>query len=404
MKYINYLLLSLIIFSCSNRDDSPNQEPQNLIITSFSPTSAREGDEVAFLGDNIDPTIIYRVSFNGIEGETTSVTDTEIVAIVPQGASSGEIVISYEGLTLDVGTIEIIEELDKLYGYLPIEGADCDALQIHNLNINTGELLHDIALLHNQSCYSALSSDFYREANIFVHSFTTRYGQGMPYGKACVIINLTTQEIYDWNLSDGADYDGSILAANDNKIYYSYRYYVDVDETYEIRVKDLDTGISNTLYNFHLDYMYDFKNSGFLHSTSELVFFTTNESGQPIFMKFNVTTSTLTSSNISEIYSNIFIATSERIFGVKNLGGDEHEIVEIDVASGNILSSLATITAREVQNIDYSLSSNSIFALLTETYNTQFLYKLNLNTGASTITPLDEQDQHLNFEGIYLND
>ncbi|SRX52637.1 hypothetical protein [Aequorivita sp. CIP111184] len=120
-------------------------------------------------------------------------------------------------------------------------------------------------------------------------------------------------------------------------------------------------------------------------------------------MKLNLDTSTLSIFNISDSYSSIFITTTERIFGVKSLGGDEHEIVEIDKASGNSLSILATISTREVRNIDYSLSSNRIFALLNKSFNNQFLYTLNLNDGTSITTPLDVEDQHLDFEGIYLN-
>ncbi|MCB0452314.1 MAG: hypothetical protein KDC94_05360 [Aequorivita sp.] len=379
-------------------------EEPTLLITSFSPTTAFTGDEVTFVGENIDPAITYAVFFNGIEGETASVTENEIVAIVPQGATSGEIEITYEDTTLNVGTIEIIAELDKLYGYLPIDGAGCEVLKIHNLDINTGELLEEIAMLYNQSCYSELSSNFFREANVFVHTFTTRYGQGLPYGKACSIVNLTTGANGGWTLSDGAIYDGSILAATNNKIFYMYRYYDGIDDIYEIRSSNLNHSNVTTLYEFPTNFIYDIKNSGFLPSTNELVFFTTNETGQPIFMKLNVETSALTSYNISETYSSIFITKTERIFGIKSLGGDEHEIVEIDKSTGNILSSLATISAQTVEKIDYSLSSNRIFALLRDTNYDQYLYTLNLDGGTSTNTQLDEQNNHKDFYGIYLND
>ncbi len=405
--FFTYLMMILILIGCSNNDENPIREtPKNLVISSYSPTAARVGDEVIFIGENIDPATIYKVLFNGIEGETTSISETEISATVPQGATTGEIVISYKDVTLDVGAIEIIEEieeLDKLYGYLPIEGADCEVLKIYNLDINSGMLLDETALLQNQSCYSYLSSNFYRESNIFVHTFVTRYGQGMPYGKACSIINLTTGTIGGWTLSNGGDLDGSVLAANDTKIYYIYRYYDSIDDIYEIRSANINHTNISTLYEFPTDFIYDIKNSGFLPSTNELIFFTKNESNQQIFMKLNVDTSTLSSFNISEIYSSIFITTTERIFGVKSLGGDEHEIVEIDKASGNNLSTLATISTREIRNIDYSLSSNRIFALLNESFNNQLLYTLNLNDGTSTTTPLDVEDQHLDFEGIYLN-
>ena len=155
-RFFTYLLMTFILIGCSNNDDNSSEEtPKNLVIISFSPISVMAGDEVIFVGENIDPTLTYRISFNGIEGETVNVTETEIVAIVPQEATSGEITISYGEKTLTVGTIQIIEELDKLYGYLPIEGGGCEVLKIHNLDINTGELRNEIALLYNQSCYSS---------------------------------------------------------------------------------------------------------------------------------------------------------------------------------------------------------------------------------------------------------
>jgi len=265
-------------------------------------------------------------------------------------------------------------------------------------------LLDEIALLHNQSCYSYLSSNFYRAANIFVHTFTTRYGQGMPYGKACVIKNLTTGATGGWTLSDGTDYDGSILAAHDNKIYHIYRYDDSIDDIYEIRSANLNGTNIQILHEFPTNFIYEIENSGFLPSTNELVFFTKDGSGQPMFMSLNVETSMLTSSNISEIYSSIFISTDERIFGVKSLSNGQQEIVEINSSTGNVLNTLAVISGMEIVNIDYSFSSNRIFALLNETNNQQHIYKLNLTNGNTTTIPLDEQDEHLDFEGIYLND
>ncbi len=399
-----YIAMVLILIGCSNNDENPTQEtPKNLIITSFSPSTAFPGNEVTFIGNNIDPTVIYTVSFNGIEGETTSVTATEIVAIVPQGATSGEIVISYEDVTITAGTIEIIEELDKLYGYFPVEGAGCEAFYIFSLDINTGALLEEQTLLQAYNCYWEGPSSFYREANIFTHTYWEYLAQGLDPAKRAVIKNFNTGDVHHLSLEYEPDITMSILAAHDNKLFYSYRNYIDTDEAYEIRVVNLATGSTQIIYEFPLDFTYNFKNSWFLPSTNELVFFTKNEVDQPLFLRVNVDTFTLNSTNISDTYSSIFITKTERIFGVKSLGGDEHEIVEIDKASGNILSSLATITAREVQNIDYSLSSNRIFALLRATNYDQYLYILNLNDGTSTTTLLNEQGEHKDFYGIYLN-
>ncbi len=406
MRILSVLLIIFFVVGCTNSDNETEASESQLVITSFAPLEASVGDEIVFVGENIDPAITYRISFNGIESETTSVTETQIITTIPQGATSGEVVIAYEDFALTVGTIEIveiIEEFDKLYGYLPIQGGGCDVLKIYNLDINTGILIDETAQLHNQSCYEYHSSNFYREANIFVHTFIIRYGQGMPYGKGCSIKNLTTGAIGQWTLSDGGDRDGSILAAIDNKIYYIYRYYDSIDDIYEIRSANINKTDVSTHYEFPTDFIYDIKQSGFLPSTNELLLFTANNTGQPILMKFNVETSSLNSTNISDTYTHIFITATERIFGVKSLGGSNHEIVELDKATGNIVNSIALVSAREVQKIDYSLSSNSIYALINEANNEQYLYKLHVDTGATSIVLLDEQNQHLDFEGIYLN-
>src|SRR5690606_15983038 len=163
-SYLTILGMSIILFGCSNKDDSPTQElPNDLLITSFSPTSAVPGDAITFIGENIDPEITYIVSFNGVNGETTSVSETEIVAIVPLGATSGEVVISYEDKNITVGTIEIIDESDKLYGYFAPDG--CGLLHINKININTGELMEEVTQLYAGSCEEYVKSRFYRASN-----------------------------------------------------------------------------------------------------------------------------------------------------------------------------------------------------------------------------------------------
>lgn len=487
MNFTKYILLIFILFSCSNRDDNQNEEPENnlvitsfsptsavagdeitfigehidvsktysiffngvasaevqnfpseikaiipenattgqivikyddkslnvgeleiteeppLIITSFSPNVASPGDEITFVGENIDPTVIYTVFFNAIEGETTSITETEIVVIVPEGATSGEMTISYENFSLVVGTIEILQELDKLYGYLPIQGGGCEVLNIHNIDINSGILLDRIARIYASSCYSYKKSSFYRGANVFVYTYTTRYAQGMPYGKECMIVDLDSGARFNWPLSDGADYDGTILAAHEGKIYYMYRFYDGIEDIYEVRSANIDRTNVETHYAFSTNFIYDIKDSGVLPISKEVVFFTENEAGQPVFIKLNIETSQLSSVNTQENYSSIFIATDERIFGVKSLGNEQQEILEIDKNTGNVLNSLAVISEMEIINMDYSPSLNSIFALLKDS-SSQYLFQLNLSQNISTTTLLDEQNQQGDFEGIYLND
>ena len=254
-SYLTILAMSIILFGCSNKDDNPTQElPKDLLITSFSPTSAVPGDTITFIGENIDPEITYIVSFNGVTGETTNVSETEIVAIVPQGATSGEVVISYEDVILTVGTIEIIDDSDKLFGYFFPDG--CSLMNINNLDINTGELLEEVAQLYAGSCEEYVKSVFYRTSNFFIYTYYEHTAQGMSPAKNGLIKDFNSDQVYNWSLGGDPNIDEDILATQENKIYYSYRNQVDVDEDYEIRSANLNrTGIQ-TIYEFPFDYTY----------------------------------------------------------------------------------------------------------------------------------------------------
>ncbi|MGB3344642.1 MAG: IPT/TIG domain-containing protein [Aequorivita sp.] len=370
-------------------------ELPELIITSFSPMEAFIGDEVTFIGENIDPEITYIVSFNGLEGETTSVTETEIVSIIPEGATSGEVTISYGNMTISVGTIEIIIELDKLYGFSHVN--PCSLSKIYNLDINSGAVLDEIAEIYASGCDSYISTNFYRAGNVFIYIYSERISQGMHNYTVALIKDFNSGVTYSWVLDRGDPVTTkNLLAPHDNKIYYVYR--ENVDKVYDLKVSNLNGSGAAIVYRFPFERTYDFKYSNFLSSTNELALFATDETGQKLFLKVNVETSTLTTHNISDEYSKIFITKTERIFGVKSLGND-HEIVEIDKITGNVLATIANIQAGDLRSIDYSISSNSIFALL----NGHSLYRLNLDNGNSSTIALDLEN-HRDFKGIYLND
>lgn len=408
MKLISSVLILFFIFSsCSNKDDDPIiPNPQNqLIITSFSPMEASVGDEIIFIGENIDPTISYSVSFNGVNGETTSVTESEIVARIPPGATSGKIEISYDDKIVNVGTIEITEELDKLYVYFDSEYG-CDLLNIYHMDNNTGEILQELEQLYAGTCVEYLGTEFFRDGNILIYSMWERITHDY-YNRLAIVRNFTDGSVYKWNLeskiNDQSISSKNILAVHDNKIYYIFRYYDSIDDIYEIKVSNLSNSNIGTVHEFPTNFIYDIKNSGFMPSSNELFFFTEDANGQPQFFKVNVETSTLTTNNVSDVFTNIFVTTGERIFGVKESGNNEYEIVEINKTNGNISSSIASVQASEIYNIDYSISSNRIFALIKDGSD-QYLYKLNLDNGTSTKTLLDEQNEYPNFYGIYLND
>jgi hypothetical protein len=84
-------------------------KPRLPIISNISPSSGIEGTVVTISGANFsdDPTGVL-VTFNDIPATITSTTSTEIVAVVPVGATTGPIVISVNGLSV-VGPIFTVD-------------------------------------------------------------------------------------------------------------------------------------------------------------------------------------------------------------------------------------------------------------------------------------------------------
>ncbi len=72
---------------------SPPPQP---VVTSISPTSGAVGSSVVISGQHLDAPLI-RVFLNGVNAQTTAVSDTAVTAIIPTGASTGHITVTVYG-------------------------------------------------------------------------------------------------------------------------------------------------------------------------------------------------------------------------------------------------------------------------------------------------------------------
>ncbi len=107
MKKLNLVFAILIAFvtltSCNNTDTISDP-----IITSVLPTSVNVGDVITINGQNFDTAQTYTIQFNGVEGAIIQVTETTIKVEVPEKSTSGEVIIIYNGKTINLGTTTII--------------------------------------------------------------------------------------------------------------------------------------------------------------------------------------------------------------------------------------------------------------------------------------------------------
>ncbi len=106
---VTWLLALLLIFfsvllSCSSSDPGPGMDPDPdpkpvvTTISGISPTSGGGGTEVTITGTNFSSTASENnITFNGVAATVTSASATQIVAVVPANATTGNVAISVKG-------------------------------------------------------------------------------------------------------------------------------------------------------------------------------------------------------------------------------------------------------------------------------------------------------------------
>lgn len=87
--------LSLLIFSGGCSEDEGGSDPRIPVVLSFSPTSGEPGDNVTIAGTDLDGATT--VTIGGAEATIVSNTATEVVATVPDGATTGKVAVRTEG-------------------------------------------------------------------------------------------------------------------------------------------------------------------------------------------------------------------------------------------------------------------------------------------------------------------
>lgn len=86
-------LAGTYLVSCG--EDEGGDDPRIPVVTSFSPDSGEPGDNITITGIDLDGATA--VVFGDVEGTIVSNTSTEVVATVPEGATTGKVSVRTEG-------------------------------------------------------------------------------------------------------------------------------------------------------------------------------------------------------------------------------------------------------------------------------------------------------------------
>lgn len=105
--------------------------PKAPAISTFSPTQGPSGTEVTITGQNFGPDAASnKVKFNGVQATIKTASATQIVAVVPDAATTGAISVEANGLTANAGgNFTVI--VPKINTFAPTEGGAGAAVVIN---------------------------------------------------------------------------------------------------------------------------------------------------------------------------------------------------------------------------------------------------------------------------------
>jgi hypothetical protein len=92
-----FFFLLLVLLACK-KEEAVKVNVPDPTITGFTPTSGPIGTVVTITGSNYSTAVVSNtVTFNGTEAHISSAAANEIVATVPDGATTGNITINVNG-------------------------------------------------------------------------------------------------------------------------------------------------------------------------------------------------------------------------------------------------------------------------------------------------------------------
>lgn len=118
---------SISLISCSTDNDETVDVDTTPTLTSFTPTSGSEGTVVTISGSNFSTTTSSNtVEFNGTSASVSSATASELVVVVPSGATTGKITVTVNAETAtssdDFTVTELTEDAPTITSFTPTSG------------------------------------------------------------------------------------------------------------------------------------------------------------------------------------------------------------------------------------------------------------------------------------------
>ena len=297
MKLIfTIILFCLFLSGCSSENDpAPKQTPAPTI-SSISNNSANVGDVITINGENFDLKENYIIHFNDVQGTVTEITATSLKVQIPEGATSGEITLSYDDQNYIIGNIEIISENSVVYA-IKSDFSGKDMTSLVSVDPTNGDKTN---LLNLETTDNFESTSINNTTNeIF---FVTSLGDG-NVDTEIFTVNILSNSFSTENLNDDSEIDYELAAESNGTLYAAKQSYISNTTTSklvsinptngsETVILDLKTtdDFNSLTFDIQNNQLYGVTNIGDGNSDSEI--FTidlTNKSysSQPLSNQFN---------------------------------------------------------------------------------------------------------------------
>lgn len=181
LKQLVIIVSSLLLFAACKKDANPSPETEPLTFAEVRP-----GDTLIIKGKNFSEVLTNNiVKFNGAEATLISASPTELKVLVPAGATSGDITITVNGVTIKPGFVTIIPftlyaikssiqtgRIEELVSIDPANGKESVIVELTDLP--KYDNLYDIEYLASTNEIVGLSSD---RKKLFKINVTTKQSE-----------------------------------------------------------------------------------------------------------------------------------------------------------------------------------------------------------------------------------
>ncbi|MBO9563845.1 MAG: IPT/TIG domain-containing protein [Niastella sp.] len=391
-KPLLIFLISLSLFAACKKDEAgpppppPTTEPLAI-------AAAKPGDTLFIKGENFSEVIANNtVKINGVTATVVVASNTELKVLIPANATSGEITVTVNNQTIEVGSIIIAPF--RLYA-VKNNYQNVDAIrQVISIDPANG----------SETVITTLDDpqDYKMEDMVYVPATNELIGVNM--GRGLLKIDVATKQKTRISLTVDPNIDfGQLVVDKYGNFYAVKRDFTDLSHYKHALVKiDPKTGTYMAIKTF--EYNPYWESLVYLAATNEVVGL--GNTSQALF-KLNLTTKDTVSVKLQGApdieYRELVIDNQSNLYSYKGNYSDPNnyigQIVKLNPATGQeTLVSTLTEYGKLHDNLIFVPQRNELTGIWDQTG----LYRLNLGTKTSSILPLTTQ-QSITYNEITSN-